>query len=142
MELCLWTGLRKKICILEIIYQVHDMKGVSHPSCPPQWEHTQIVCVCLYYMKWKFLPRQRQSSTNWLVLSFYNGIKTGHGSYEYWAIKYSKPSGGIFLFILHCWQYRICKEIKYFKDLTNIPRFLSSFLSQSLKSVGCVLMAI
>lgn len=88
MELCLWTAWGKKICILEIIYKVNDMKGVSHPSSPPQWECIQIVCVCLYYTKWKFLLSQRQSSASWLVLSFYNSMKNGYSSYEYRGVKY------------------------------------------------------
>lgn len=123
MELCLWTAWGKKICILEIIYKVNDMKRVFHPSMLPQWECIQIVCVCLYYTKWKFLLSQRQSSASWLVLPFYNSMKNGYSSYEYRGIKYRL----LLEVLLHCWQFRTCREIKYFKELTNIPRFCQAF---------------
>lgn len=125
------TGLREKICMLEIIFQVHDMKGVSHPSSPPQWEHTQILCVFVF-ITWNgsFCWAKDSHLAADCFCLFNTAIKNGHSSYEDWAIKHSKPSGGVFLFILHRWQFGTCKDIKSFKDLANISRFCQAFFSR------------
>lgn len=119
MELCLWTGLSKKICILEIIYQVHDMKGASHPFFPPQWEHIQIVYVCLYYIKWNFLSSQRQSSANRLVLPFNNSIKNGHSCYEYQAIKHKQT-------FWRCFSFYTADNSEHAKKWNNLRIWLIS----------------
>lgn len=103
-------------------------KGSLILFLPPQWEHTEIVCVCLYRIKWKLLLSQRLSPANRLVLPFRNSIKNGHSCYEYWAKKSNEPSGGAFLLISHCRHFGTCKEIYYFQDLMNIPRSYQAFV--------------
>lgn len=120
-----WTGLRKRTMHLRNNVASACHGRVPHPCVPPQWAHVQMVGSSLWNRRFRWAgqssaadcPCLSQQQKGWMA-------PVVHGC---WAIKHSTPSGGVFLFLLHSWQFRPCKEIKYFKDLTNFPRFCEVF---------------
>ena len=133
---------RKKICILEIIYQVHVMKGASHPSFLAQWEHIQIACLSLLY-EIEVSAEPETVSASRQALPFHNSMKNCSSSYGYWPVKLSKLSGGI-CFPLHFTQLAIqnIQGKKYFKGLTNFPRLCGAFFPNHWNLLASYFMAV
>lgn len=122
-----WTGLRKRTMHLR-----NNVSSACHERGPSSLCPSP-VSTCsdggFVFILWnrRFCWAGQSSATDCPCLSQQHKGWMAPVVHGCWAIKHSTPSGGVFLFLLHSWHFRPCKEIKYFKDLTNFPRFCEAF---------------